>query len=704
MGEAEPEKGVSDVREPVYDTIGLTEIDVTKNIRGVTVASEELVASVRRKGVSQPVLVRLAPPGSDFVYEMMDGHRRWQAAKTCGHETIRAHIFDLTDRDYREIQFESVGLREDLNPIDRARALRALIEEHGLTQTEAGALIEGGWSQESVSNCIALLKLPAALQDLISRRIISASGGQEILRARKLPKALKLATEQLESRADFGADPRVEISVEQVRAIVAQAIDEHSKDLGGQNGRLLFDVAGCKGCDNRVRGRYDDRCGEPKCWKEKQAAGRQVKVEEAAARARAGNPDFGDDQFLTAAFDDCPKTCKDRRKSQGFNGTTFRCLAPDSDCYRERKAAQPVAEKPVKLDPAEERARQDAEIKTRREAEESWRAQEASRLKRVRAYLEKRVELTEDETRLLCLGALRRFVSPADLEQAVTLPLGDATRRALECLLGDEPERAWDVTLRRYVPLARPTRYDGLRHGLIGWAPGGAEDPDPQIDPEPGVDPNHDPEPDGEEAIIEAESPSSKVAIDCKRDCKRCDQKFCDLHPSHAAQAPPEPEAPEDDLAPLSVEKASYGANPGITVCPHFETARSPEACLACCSASGKRHLGGCCGHVTRGQAPFHCPGGLDICPESVGEETEEGEPAPITACPVTKDATTEAECRTCCVGKWATEGCCAPVVTGRAPFNCPGPEEGVADKNGRAVCRETPATPAPREEAAADG
>jgi ParB/RepB/Spo0J family partition protein len=549
------------VREPVYDSLCLTEIDVTKNIRGVTTASEELIASVRARGVATPVLVRLAPAGSDYVYEMLDGHRRHAAATACQHNTIPARMFDLTDREHREIQFECEGLHEALGPLDRARALKTLIDEHGLTQEEAGALVEGGRSQGWVSSQLSLIEdLPAGAQDLISRQILSAAGGAELLRARKLPKAMASAEKAL---LDFAAGEGVtEISVGMVQNIVAAAIDEHSKDLGGQNGHLFFDTAACQSCGNRVRGRYAERCADPKCWKEKQAAGRAIKVEEAKTRARAGEAAWGDDQFLTPAFGDCPKTCKERAMCAGYSGSALCCLTPDSDCYRERKAAQP---KPVKPNPAEQRAKEEAETKGRREAEDAWRAQEAGRLKRVRRYLKKRAGLTEDETRLLCLGIVSRTIQWADLEQTVGLPLGDLVRRALGHLLEAEPARAWDETLRRWVPLDEPTRYDGLRHGLIGWAPGGA-DPDPQTDP-------------------------------------------------------------ESELAPLSVEKASYGPNPEVTECRETREPATAEECLACCSkqlwwsatetsAQGGHGLSGaCCGHVTSGLAPFRCPGQLDICP-----------------------------------------------------------------------------------------
>lgn len=118
----------------------------------------ELSASIQEQGVLQPVLVRPVADG----YELVAGERRWRAAKSAGLRTIPAMIRHLDDRGALEAALVENLQREDLNPIDRAKAYKRLTEEFGLGQEAVARRV--GRSQPSIANTLRLLSLPAEVQ------------------------------------------------------------------------------------------------------------------------------------------------------------------------------------------------------------------------------------------------------------------------------------------------------------------------------------------------------------------------------------------------------------------------------------------------------------------------------------------------------------------------------------------------------------
>lgn len=118
----------------------------------------ELAASIQEQGVLQPVLVRPVAGG----YELVAGERRWRAAKAAGLRFIPAMIRRLDDRGALEAALVENLQREDLNPIERAKAYRRLTEEFGLGQEAVAQRV--GRSQPSVANTLRLLSLPAEVQ------------------------------------------------------------------------------------------------------------------------------------------------------------------------------------------------------------------------------------------------------------------------------------------------------------------------------------------------------------------------------------------------------------------------------------------------------------------------------------------------------------------------------------------------------------
>src|SRR5437764_5651756 len=140
---------------------------------------ETLVAladSIRARGVLQPVLVRPLPGGR---FELIAGERRWRAAQLAELETIPAMVRHHDDPASLEVALIENMAREDLNPVEEARACAALIEELGLTREEVG--LRGGRGRVAISNLIRLLELPDEALELIERGELTEGHGRALL-------------------------------------------------------------------------------------------------------------------------------------------------------------------------------------------------------------------------------------------------------------------------------------------------------------------------------------------------------------------------------------------------------------------------------------------------------------------------------------------------------------------------------------------
>src|SRR2546421_9318948 len=164
-----------------------------------------LAGSLEEQGVLQPVLVRPLPGGT---YELVAGERRWRAAQLAGLETLPAIIGERDDARTLERALIENMAREDLNPVEEARACAALVEELGLTREEVGLRV--GRSRVAVSNLIRLLELPDEALALIERGELSEGHGRALLtaedhdRRRTLARAAaasRWSVRELESRA-----------------------------------------------------------------------------------------------------------------------------------------------------------------------------------------------------------------------------------------------------------------------------------------------------------------------------------------------------------------------------------------------------------------------------------------------------------------------------------------------------------------------
>lgn len=148
-------------------------------------ALEELAHSIREHGVLQPVLVvkreTETPAGITVQYQLIAGERRWRAAKLAGLLQIPAVIRRgmPDDRVRLELALIENVQREDLNPIDRARAFKKLSDEFGLIQREIAVRI--GKSRENVANTVRLLALPEDVQTALQEGRISEGHARAIL-------------------------------------------------------------------------------------------------------------------------------------------------------------------------------------------------------------------------------------------------------------------------------------------------------------------------------------------------------------------------------------------------------------------------------------------------------------------------------------------------------------------------------------------
>jgi ParB family transcriptional regulator, chromosome partitioning protein len=137
-----------------------------------------LAASLGERGMLQPVLVR---PRTGGAYELVAGERRWRAARIAGLETIPALVRARADGEALEAALIENMAREDLNPIEEARACLALVEELGLTREDVGRRL--GRSRVAVSNLIRLLDLPDSALVLLQEGTLTEGHGRALLLA-----------------------------------------------------------------------------------------------------------------------------------------------------------------------------------------------------------------------------------------------------------------------------------------------------------------------------------------------------------------------------------------------------------------------------------------------------------------------------------------------------------------------------------------
>ena len=173
---------------------------------------EELATSIKTNGVLQPLLVRPAPMPGGARYELIAGERRWRASQRAGLTQVPVIIKHLTDRESLEIAIVENVQRQNLTPIEEARAYHRLSEEFALSHQEIAERV--GKDRASVSNHLRILKLPSEVIELIRTGDLSMGHAKAILTIKEPSAQLSLAKKSVKER----------LSVRDLEAIVSRVV------------------------------------------------------------------------------------------------------------------------------------------------------------------------------------------------------------------------------------------------------------------------------------------------------------------------------------------------------------------------------------------------------------------------------------------------------------------------------------------------
>ncbi|MBO4413018.1 MAG: ParB/RepB/Spo0J family partition protein [Clostridia bacterium] len=152
-------------------------------------ALNELAASIRVHGIIQPIVVNDMHNGKFMI---IAGERRWRAAKIAGLDVVPAYVRDFSDKQIKEISIIENLQREDLNPIEAAKAIKQLMEEYKLTQEAVAERI--GKSRPAIANTLRLLTLPAEVVDMIEDNKLSAGHAKVLVALDDPIEQIKLAS------------------------------------------------------------------------------------------------------------------------------------------------------------------------------------------------------------------------------------------------------------------------------------------------------------------------------------------------------------------------------------------------------------------------------------------------------------------------------------------------------------------------------
>ena len=137
---------------------------------------DELTDSIREHGVLQPLAVRNMDGG---YYQIIAGERRWRAARAAGLAEVPVRIIVADDRKATELALVENLQREDLSPIDEARAYKTLMDEFGMTQEDVAQRVSK--SRPAIANALRLLALPDALIELVGSGELAAGSARALL-------------------------------------------------------------------------------------------------------------------------------------------------------------------------------------------------------------------------------------------------------------------------------------------------------------------------------------------------------------------------------------------------------------------------------------------------------------------------------------------------------------------------------------------
>lgn len=187
----------------------------------------ELAESIRASGVVQPVVLRSAPNGR---YQLVAGERRWLASQRAGKTTIPAVVRQISNEQAMEITIVENLQREDLNPIEQARAFERLSREFGLTQEQIAS--RTGKDRASIANFIRLLKLPHTVQEALETGTLSFGHGKALVSLAGFPDHLEKATHEVLQK---------QLSVRQTEELVSRLLNPDTAENKPQPAAQVID-------------------------------------------------------------------------------------------------------------------------------------------------------------------------------------------------------------------------------------------------------------------------------------------------------------------------------------------------------------------------------------------------------------------------------------------------------------------------------
>ena len=224
---------------------------------------EELTASIRERGIIQPIIVRASEDSND-KYELIAGERRWQAAQNAGLHEVPAVILNVDNLKSLEFAIVENVQRKDLNPIEEAEGYQRLINEFNYDQDKVAKFI--GKSRAHISNCIRLLSLPAKviehiINDKISpghAKILVGLDNSELLADKIIKK--KLSVRQAEALARLVKSNKSSIKSKDPNSIDIE--NQLSSKIGmkvflnnkkNNTGTLIFEYKGVDQLDRLIK-------------------------------------------------------------------------------------------------------------------------------------------------------------------------------------------------------------------------------------------------------------------------------------------------------------------------------------------------------------------------------------------------------------------------------------------------------------------
>lgn len=212
------------------------------------VALQELASSIKVHGVIQPIIVKEV----QGRYVIIAGERRWRASRLAGLKTIPCVVKNYTEQEISEIAIIENLQREDLNPIESAKAIKNLIQQYNLTQDEVADKI--GKSRPAVANTLRLLSLPDQIITLVEQNKLSAGHARTLLGIDSPAKQKEIAVAIIEKGLTVRDVENIIKNLNNPKAEVVSKPKEKSleiKDFENKIKRVLSTSVSIKGNDNK---------------------------------------------------------------------------------------------------------------------------------------------------------------------------------------------------------------------------------------------------------------------------------------------------------------------------------------------------------------------------------------------------------------------------------------------------------------------